>query len=131
MATDISNRALMKAVEGIYSNEEIASLPVQWKLKYFNKLSKEKSVIIDKIKNEVIFRRFNLIDAVFPFKKKFHVIFCRNVMIYFDSNTKEQLVNKFYNSLDYGGYLFIGHSESLNSKNNRFKYIAPAIYRKE
>ena len=131
LATDISNRVLKKAVEGIYSNEEIASMPVQWKLKYFNKLSKEKSVIIDRIKNEVIFRKFNLMDAVFPFKKKFHVIFCRNVMIYFDNNTKEQLVNKFYNSLDYGGYLFIGHSESLNSNKSRFKYIAPAIYRKE
>ena len=130
LATDISNRALKKAVEGIYSKEEIASIPIQWKLKYLKPLSKEKFVIVDKIKNEVIFRKFNLMDA-FPFKKKFHVIFCRNVMIYFDNDTKYQLLNKIYNSLDNGGYLFVGHSESFNRKMSKFKNIAPAIYRKE
>jgi len=129
LATDISTRALKKAVEGIYSKGEIASIPVQWKLKYFNQLDEERFIIVDEIKNEVIFRKFNLMDA-FPFKKKFHVIFCRNVMIYFDNNTKFQLLNKLYNALDYGGYLFVGHAESLNFNNTRFKNIAPAIYRK-
>lgn len=129
LATDISNRAINKALEGIYSKKEIESLPVQWKLKYFRQLDKERFVIVDTIKNEVIFRKFNLMNA-FPFKKKFHVIFCRNVMIYFDNNTKYQLVNKLYDSLDDGGYLFVGHSESLDSTKTRFKHIAPAIYRK-
>ena len=129
LATDISNRAINKALEGIYSKKEIESLPVQWKLKYFRQLDKERFVIVDTIKNEVIFIKFNLMNA-FPFKKKFHVIFCRNVMIYFDNNTKYQLVNKLYDSLDDGGYLFVGHSESLDSTKTRFKHIAPAIYRK-
>jgi len=64
--------------------------------------------------NEVIFRIFNLMNTVFPFKRKFHVIFCRNVMIYFDQQTKMELVNRFYEYTEPGGYLFIGHSESLN-----------------
>ena len=67
----------------------------------------------------------------FPFKRKFHVIFCRNVMIYFDSKTKTELVRKFYNSMEPGGYLFIGHSESLTGENVGFRYIMPSVYRKE
>lgn len=67
----------------------------------------------------------------FPFKRKFHVIFCRNVMIYFNNQTKRNLVNKFYDLMEHGGYLFIGHSESLNREETRYKYVMPAVYRKE
>jgi len=131
LATDISSKVLEEAKRGIYSNEEIATLPLVWRLNYFRKLDNEKSVIVDEIKNEVIFRKFNLMERIFPFKRKFHVIFCRNVMIYFDTETKLELVNKFYEHLEYGGYLFIGHSESLNRENTKFKYVMPALYRKE
>lgn len=131
LATDISSRALERAVEGKYLNEQISPLSIDWKIKYFNKLDSETSVVNDKIKNEVIFRKFNLMDSVFPFKKKFHVIFCRNVMIYFDNETKAELVNKFYEATEYGGYLFIGHSESLNRNETRYNYIMPSVYRKE
>jgi len=131
LATDISSIVLDKAKKGIYSNEQIAPLPVQWKNQYFNKYDDEISVITDEIKNEVLFRKFNLMDNVFPFKKKFHAIFCRNVMIYFDNKTKEVLINKLYDMLNCGGYLFIGHSESINRETSKFKYICPAVYRKE
>lgn len=131
LATDISSRALETAKKGIYNNEEISTLPAVWRLNYFKKLDKEKSVLIDKIRNEVIFRKFNLMEETFPFKRKFQVIFCRNVMIYFDAETKCKLVEKFYDHLEYGGYLFIGHSESLDREKTRFKYIKPALYRKE
>jgi chemotaxis protein methyltransferase CheR len=67
----------------------------------------------------------------FPFKKPFHVIFCRNVMIYFDKKTKQKLIRKFYDALEPGGYLFVGHSESIDLSQVRFKYVEPAIYRKE
>jgi len=86
---------------------------------------------MENIKNEVIFRRFNLMNEVFPFKRKFHVIFCRNVMIYFDNKTKERLINKFYDWTEEGGYLFIGHSETISFSNNGYKYIMPSVYRKE
>lgn len=131
LATDISEKVLDIAKKGIYSNERIAPLPSHWKTNYFKKFNAENSVLIDKIRNEVIYRKFNLMDSVFPFKKKFHTIFCRNVMIYFDNETKTRLVNKFYEQLECGGYLFIGHSESLNRETTSFKYIMPAIYRKE
>jgi chemotaxis protein methyltransferase CheR len=131
LATDISSKALTTAIEGIYENDKIAALPAYWKLNYFKKLDADKSVLIDRIRNEVIYRRFNLMEETFPFKRKFHVIFCRNVMIYFDNKTKINLINKFYELTEPGGYLFIGHSESLNRDETRYKYIMPAVYRKE
>lgn len=131
LATDISSKVLENATKGIYSNEEISTLPYNWRHSYFKKYDKENFIITDKIRNEVIYRKFNLMDENFPFRRKFHVIFCRNVMIYFDAQTKCDLVNKFYDSMEYGGYLFIGHAESLNREKTGYKYIMPAVYRKE
>jgi len=131
LATDISSQVLDIALEGVYTNERITTIPASWKINYFQKLKKEKSVLIPKIRNEVIYRKFNLMDKAFPFKKKFHVIFCRNVMIYFDNKTKMDLVKKFYDLTEPGGYLFIGHSESLNRNETEYQYILPAVYRKE
>jgi chemotaxis protein methyltransferase CheR len=131
LATDISNKALLEAKKGIYSKERIARLPPYWKLNYFKKYDDNNFIIIDKIKNEVIYRKFNLVDKVFPFKNKFHIIFCRNVMIYFDAHTKGELVNNFYNATEHGGYLFLGHSESLNREEIKYKYVMPALYKKE
>ena len=118
-------------MKGIYRNEELGSLPAHWKNNYFKKIDQENSIVIDRIRNEVIYRKFNLMENIFPFKRKFHVIFCRNVMIYFDLETKRKLIQKFYDALDYGGYLFIGHSESIGRDETRFKYVMPALYRKE
>ena len=131
LATDISNHALETAQAGIYSNTAIAPLPPMWKNNYFQKYDEESRAVTNAIKNEVIFRKFNLMTQQFSFKKKFHVIFCRNVMIYFDSDTRDELVNRFYDATEVGGYLFVGHSESLNRETTRYKYIKPAVYRKE
>lgn len=131
LATDISGRVLDKARSGIYSSDEIASVPAGWKVSYFNKYDKDNVIVAESIKSEVLFRRFNLMDQIFPFRKKFHVIFCRNVMIYFDTKTKNELINKFYDLTEYGGYLFIGHSESINREATKYKHIMPAVYRKE
>ncbi|MCX7842138.1 MAG: protein-glutamate O-methyltransferase CheR [Clostridia bacterium] len=131
LATDISEKVLTFAKKGIYSNERISPLPAHWKTAYFRRIDEGRYAVSDKIRNEVIYRKFNLMEATFPFKKKFHTIFCRNVMIYFDNNTKNELVNKFYDHMEYGGYLFVGHSESLNRETSRFKYVMPSVYRKE
>lgn len=131
LATDISSKVLEAAKQGRYDNEELANIPVHWKNTYFKKYDIQRCAIADKIKNEVIFRKFNLMDEIFPFKRKFNVIFCRNVMIYFDSPTKHKLVNKFYDFMEPGGYLFIGHSESLNRDETKYRYLMPAVYRKE
>lgn len=130
LATDISLRALDIARNGIYPGEDVENLPSYWKLNYFSKIDHENYEISHEIKNEVIFRTFNLMDARFPFKKKFHVIFCRNVMIYFDEKTKMELINKFYDITEPGGYLFIGHSESINKGESKYNYVMPAVYRK-
>jgi chemotaxis protein methyltransferase CheR len=131
LATDLSVKVLDAARKGMYRNEELAALPAKWRSLYFQRIDSEHSVISQLIKEEVIFRQFNLMSEVFPFKKKFHVIFCRNVMIYFDQKTKDELIEKFYEFTEPGGYLFIGHSESLNRENCRYQYIMPAVYRKE
>jgi chemotaxis protein methyltransferase CheR len=130
LATDLSDKVLEQAQQGIYFNTDIEVLPDHWKKVYLKRLNNEKSVFIDAIKHDIIYRKFNLMDE-FPFKKKFHVIFCRNVMIYFDIATKEQLVEKFFQFMAPGGYLFIGHSESLSKDRTNYKYVLPAVYRKE
>lgn len=130
LATDLSLNVLEYAKKGVYSYDKVNALPKIWALNYFDKITLSEYQVKKNIKNEVIYRRFNLLEHIFPFKQKFHVIFCRNVMIYFDNPTKEELINKLYESLEFGGYLFIGHSESINREKTRFKYVKPAVYRK-
>ena len=130
LATDISERVLQQATLGIYSKESLKSMPDDWLKKYFKLYDSDNMVVRDTIKNLITYRKFNLMEGKLPFKKSFQVIFCRNVMIYFDNNTRETLVNRFYNALEKDGYLFIGHSESLSNVKSNFKYVMPAVYKK-
>jgi chemotaxis protein methyltransferase CheR len=130
LATDISSNVLNKAVHSVYPNDRLAALPAAWRKKYFQKYDDNNLAVVDRIKNNIIYRRFNLMENTYNFRKKMHVIFCRNVMIYFDNETRDQVVERFYNASDSGGYLFIGHSESLTHTKTKYKYIMPAIYRK-
>ena len=130
LATDISTQMLDKAVRSVYTNESLAAIPDKWRKDYFRKYDELHSAVTDVVKNQITYRRFNLMDERFPFKKPFQVIFCRNVMIYFDNATRDAVVQKFYEITETGGYLFIGHSESLNHTGTKFKYIMPAVYRK-
>lgn len=130
LATDISLKALEAAQKGVYEDESLAKVPNIWKMSYFNKLPEGKWEVKDSLKNEVIFRRFNLIEGEFPFKKKFNVIFCRNVMIYFNETTKANLIKRFYDATAKGGYLFIGQSESLDKRDARYEFVMPSVYRK-
>lgn len=130
LATDISSSVLSKAVKGVYGKEQTRPLPEHWKKKYFKNYDDENVIVSNDVKSKVTYRKFNLMENTFPFRKKFQVIFCRNVMIYFDNETRNKLVEKFYQASDYGAYLFIGHSESLNNTGTKYKYIMPAVYRK-
>lgn len=132
LATDISNSVMDKAKQGIYSEEGMKGLSPEWKSRYFKNLGGGKYEICQAIKNEIIFKPFNLMDDM-PEKYKqrpFDLIFCRNVMIYFDQPTKNALVNRFYDVIKPGGYLFIGHAESIPRNQSQFEYIKPAIYRR-
>ena len=130
LASDISARALDVAKTGIYSGDNVEKLDEATRRMGFEKSGLNKWRVRDDIKNIVLFRRLNLMRSDFPFKRKFHTIFCRNVMIYFDNQTRKILVEKFHHYLADGGYLFIGHSESLGRDNAYFKYIRPAVYQK-
>ncbi len=130
LATDISSKALKKARSGVFFNDSLERISYGWKSRYFKRLDEERWEVSDSIKKEVIFRAFNMMDEVFPFKKKFHVIFCRNVMIYFDRETRREVVRRLFRHTQDGGYLFIGQSESLDKFETEYKYIKPSIYRK-
>lgn len=130
LATDISEKVLNIAKEGIYNYERMALLPQYFKNKYFTKIDNENWQVKDFLRREITFRRFNLMNTVFPFKKPFDIIFCRNVMIYFDQPARNSLVERFYNFTNNGGYLFIGHSETLGRESQLYKYVRPSVYKK-
>ncbi len=130
LATDISERVLQTAMAGVYPEDRVASLPEAWRRKYFRKTGDGQLAVTDSLKKEATFRRFNLMNNQFPFKKPFHIIFCRNVMIYFDQPTRDALVSRFHQSTESGGYLFIGHSETLGRNQTLYRYLMPAAYQK-
>ncbi|MCL2003385.1 MAG: protein-glutamate O-methyltransferase CheR [Oscillospiraceae bacterium] len=129
LATDISPQVLQMADEAVYPEDRLKNLPKAWKNKYFTKEPGEQFRVKPDIKKEVIFRSFNLMEP-FPFRKPFHVIFCRNVMIYFDKPTRDGLIERFYDALEPGGYLFIGLSETVDKMVTRFDFVRPSIYKR-
>lgn len=129
LATDISEKVMSKAKLGLFPEESLKGIPSTWKTHNFRKSTGGNYELIPEIRKEVIFRYFNLMDN-FVFRKPFDIIFCRNVMIYFDQQTKNNLINKFYEVLRPGGYLFIGLSETVQRDVSRFEYVQPSIYRR-
>ena len=130
LATDISVETLGKAREAVYDEEILKDVPALLLQKYFT-CTKSKPPRTYKAKESIrkmiYFSRLNLMDA-WPMRGPFDVIFCRNVMIYFDKPTQERLVNCFFELLAPGGYLFVGHSESLAYVSHKFSYVKPAVY---
>ncbi len=131
LATDISLEILKKARGAIYASTNVSNLPNTYLRKYFLENSKETWKVKDKLKKLVLFKRLNLMSENYPFKGNFDVIFCRNVMIYFDDMKREHLINKFYKYTQPGGYLFVGHAESLTRNQCPYRYIKPGVYKKE
>lgn len=131
LATDLSQEVLDTARRGIYTDEAVKGLPPQWKGQFFHKLATGDWQVSQNLQQQVLYRRFNLMNPVFPFRKPFHVIFCRNVMIYFDTETRDSLVRKFYDFLEPGGFLFVGHSEVIDRQSAPFEYVMPSVYRKK
>lgn len=129
LATDISEKVMQEAQVGLYGKESLKNVPPEWERKYFVKQGSEHFVLKDEVKKQVIFKKLNLMDP-FSFKMPFDLIFCRNVMIYFEQPTRNTLINKFYDVLKPGGYLFIGHSETVQRDSSPFRYIEPSIYQK-
>ncbi|MBQ8780934.1 MAG: protein-glutamate O-methyltransferase CheR [Oscillospiraceae bacterium] len=128
LATDLDTDVLRKAKAGIYKTDMLKDVPPEWIKKYFRKLDADTYQVIDRIRNMIEFRQFNLMDKIIC-RKPYDLISCRNVMIYFEMDTKNALVERFYDVTKEGGYLFIGHAESVG-KGTRYTYVKPAVYRK-
>ena len=126
LATDISQKALASAKKGIYELPD--TIPPEWKKKYFVPQAGGQYQVAPKVRDNVIFQPFNLMDPI-HFRRKFDVIFCRNVMIYFDQPTKDALVKRFYDATVPGGYLLISKSENL-SANAPYRRLAPSTFQK-
>lgn len=130
LGTDIAAPALQKAARGIYTKDEISRIPPIYRLRYFENLKDGTWRVDEKIRKRVLFRRLNLMRREYPFKRRFQIIFCRNVMIYFDEPTRNQQIERFYRQLEQGGYLFIGHSETLDRSTGFFRFVQPAVYQR-
>ena len=133
LASDISTRVLAKAASGVYEEERVSQLPQDLIRRFFLRgqgIQSGKLKVRPHVAQLVNFRRINLMDPTYPIRSALDVIFCRNVMIYFDRPTQARLMEKFFRYLRPGGYLFIGHSESLQWIEHQFTYLRPTIYQK-
>lgn len=131
LATDVDRSALDTARAGTYTSEQVGRLPEAWQQRYLGKAGDGQVTIRDEVQRRITFRRFNLINAQFPFKRPFHIIFCRNVMIYFDQPVRRDLVARLYEFTQPGGYLVISHSETLEAGTSRYRRVRPSIYRRD
>lgn len=130
-ASDISNKALEAATRAVYSVERCRPLPKEWITRFMTPVGRpaHSYQVKDEIRRQAAFRRLNLISD-FEWPSPFPVIFCRNVMIYFDRPTQERVVRRITRYLTPGGYLFIGHAESLTGISHDLQFIRPAVYRR-
>lgn len=132
LATDISDRMMERARLGVYDEETLQIMPAFLRHKYFDRTetgSGRKYRVNARLQALVSFAKLNLMES-WPMKGPFDVIFCRNVMIYFDRPTQENLVKRFWNLLKEDGYLLVGHSESLSFLAHEYRYLMPAVYQK-
>ncbi len=133
LATDIDTQVLEKGVNGVYTQEQVGIIDEKILKSYFLKGTGENSgffKVKDFLKKTVFFRRLNLLAEDYPMKKKFDVIFCRNVIIYFDKETQKKLFDNFSRYLKDDGYLLVGHSENISSVTDKFYLAGRTIYRK-
>lgn len=129
LATDISGQVLRHAEAGVYPKERVNSVPPNLRVKYFQILQDDRYEVAPALRHLVSFRKLN-VTGIWPFQGPFDIVFCRNMMIYFDKGTQAKLIQRFHDILRPGGYLFVGHSESLVSVSHSFKYVEPTIYQK-
>ncbi|MCH5192621.1 MAG: protein-glutamate O-methyltransferase CheR [Oscillospiraceae bacterium] len=128
LATDLDTEVLKTAQAGIYTIDMLKDVPQNWLSKYFTKKSATEYQVIDRLRKQITFKQFNLMDKIVA-QKPYDLISCRNVMIYFEQETKNALVERFFDVTRENGYLFIGHAESVG-RNTKYTYIKPAIYRR-
>ncbi|MDO5111654.1 MAG: protein-glutamate O-methyltransferase CheR [Clostridia bacterium] len=129
-ASDISDHVLKLAREGVYAPDRVAQIPPSWLTRYFTKTKDGNYAVKPDIKRMITYQYFNLNDTIGWGQRIYDVVFCRNVMIYFDKPTRQALIKRLYDTLTPGGYLFIGMSESLINLTTDFTYIKPSVYQR-
>jgi chemotaxis protein methyltransferase CheR len=130
-ASDISQKALAFAEHGVYPLERCRDVPAAWLSRHFVAEGRPLTAwrVSPELRRLAAFRRVNLVQS-YSWGRRFPVIFCRNVMIYFDRTTQEHVVHQLSACLEPGGYLFVGHAESLQRVSHSLEYVQPAVYRK-
>lgn len=133
LATDISNEVLQKAIRGVYDTTLIEPIPMEYRKKYLLR-SKDRSSdrvrIVPELRKKITFRQLNLMDNDFRIRQQMDIIFCRNVIIYFNKETTDRLIKRLCNKLNKGGFLFMGHSELLDCNMLPLVSVAPTVYQK-
>ncbi len=133
LGSDISTQMLEKAAKGIYQANKLVTVPMELKKRYFLKSKDPHNQTVrvhPLLQKNIRLTYLNLMDNLYSIKETFDVIFCRNVLIYFDRQTQERVINKLCLQLKPGGYFFIGHSESLSGMNVPLEHIKPTIFKK-
>jgi chemotaxis protein methyltransferase CheR len=130
LATDISMAVLREAQTGTYPGSRLHDLPKPLLSRYLERVGEDRWSVAPSLRRMVVFKSLNLMRDRFPFKGDFDLIFCRNVMIYFDAASRERLVGSLYEATRPGGHLFVGHSESLRRETCPYQYVRPATYRR-
>lgn len=133
LGTDISEKVLQVAETGIYTEHQAAKIPNALKQRYClrSKNPEQKTIRFKpEIRGRILFRKMNLMDDEYPIKKQYHIVFCRNVFIYFDRPTQKKVLERICSHLASGGYLFMGHSENIGHVQLPLRSIASAVYQK-
>jgi chemotaxis protein methyltransferase CheR len=134
LATDISTSVLSRAQQGTYDAGQMQNVPESQRRRYFQAVRKGDATVYrvcNKLKRRILYRRLNLSRPPFPMRSQLDIVFCRNVMIYFNETIRNRLVAEIHRQLLPGGYLFTGHAESLSSLKTSFTYIQPTLYQKK
>ena len=134
LASDINTDALKFAYRGLYPKRSMQHVPIKYLNKYFTKGTGKNSgffLVKEDLRKKLLFRRLNFVDSNFPLKNPVDIIFCRNVMIYFDMKVKKRLINNFYRILEPDGFLCLGASESLIGVDDRFALVGYFTYQKK
>jgi chemotaxis protein methyltransferase CheR len=132
-STDISTKILQVAIDGIYKDDRVIGIPLELKRKYFlrSKDRENPTVRVNPyVRNKVRFDRLNFMDNSYNISDSFDVVFCRNVLIYFDRETQEKVINRICTKINLGGYFFLGHSESIMNMDLPLRQIKPTIFQK-
>ncbi|TVQ14700.1 MAG: methyltransferase domain-containing protein [Bacteroidetes bacterium] len=133
LGTDISSRILQKAFDAVYTEERVSNIPLELKKKYFLRSrdrAKPTVRLIPEIRKKASYQRLNFMDDSYHVQEKFDVIFCRNVLIYFDRDTQQKVINRLCSHLKSGGYFFLGHSESITGMNVPLVQLKPTVFMK-